>query len=159
MNWQELGKQVADYAPLLGGVLCGPSGAAFGTILASKFGTKETPNDIAAAIQADPNAALKLKEIESNNETKLQELYLKDKQNARLSHKDSIMPAALSVALTVFVCLVVYLLFFAPVPDASKDVLFMLLGVVVKEWSNAMQYWYGTTRSSSDKTKLIAARN
>ncbi len=159
MNWQELGKQVADYAPLLGGVLGGPSGAAVGTMLASKFGTKETPNDIAAAIQADPNAALKLKEVESNNETKLQELYLKDKQNARLSHKESIMPAALSVALTVFVCLVVYLLFFAPVPDASKDVLFMLLGVVVKEWSNAMQYWYGTTRSSSDKTKLIAARS
>lgn len=159
MNWQELSKQVADYAPLLGGVLGGPSGAAVGTMLASKFGTKETPNDIAAAIQADPNAALKLKEVELNNETKLQELYLKDKQNARLSHKESIMPAALSVALTVFVCLVVYLLFFAPVPDASKDVLFMLLGVVVKEWSNAMQYWYGTTRSSSDKTKLIAARS
>jgi hypothetical protein len=159
MNWQELGKQVAEYAPLLGGVLGGPSGAAVGTMLASKFGTKETPNDIAAAIQADPNAALKLKEVELNNETKLQELYLKDKQNARLSHKESIMPAALSVALTVFVCLVVYLLFFAPVPDASKDVLFMLLGVVVKEWSNAMQYWYGTTRSSSDKTKLIAARS
>jgi len=159
MNWQELSKQVADYAPLLGGVLGGPSGAAVGTMLASKFGTKETPNDIAAAIQADPNAALKLKEVESNNETKLQELYLKDKQNARLSHKDSVMPAALSIALTLFVVLVVYLLFFAPVPDASKDVLFMLLGVVVKEWSNAMQYWYGTTRSSSDKTKLIAARS
>lgn len=158
MNWQELGQQVADFAPLLGGVLAGPSGSAVGAILASKFGTKEDPSDIAAAIQADPNAVLKLKEVESNNETKLQELHLKDKQNARLSHKESIMPAALSVALTIFVCLVVYLLFFAPVPDASKDVLFMLLGVVVKEWSNAMQYWYGTTRSSSDKTKLMAMR-
>ena len=35
MNWQELGKQVADYAPLLGGVLGGPSGATIGAMLAS----------------------------------------------------------------------------------------------------------------------------
>ena len=65
------------------------------------------------------------------------------------------MPAVLSVGLTLFVIGIVFALFYAEPPEGAREVLFMLLGIVVKEWANSMHYWYGTTRSSADKTKLI----
>lgn len=156
MNWSDLGKKVANFAPLLGGALGGPGGAAVGKILASTFGTDEKPDSIAAAIDADPNAVLKLKETESNNQVELQRMFLRDRQDARASHKDSFMPELLSVSITLMIALIVYLLFFVKVPDGAKEVLFMLLGVVVKEWAGSMHYWFGTTRSSSDKNKLLS---
>tara|TARA_R110002012_G_scaffold49804_2_gene128767 strand:- start:29821 stop:30081 length:261 start_codon:yes stop_codon:yes gene_type:complete len=65
------------------------------------------------------------------------------------------MPAYLSVGLTLIIMLIVFMLFWVDVPTGSREVLFMLLGVVVKEWGSAMQYWFGTTRSSADKTRLM----
>ena len=50
-----------------------------------------------------------------------------------------------------FVASPIYLLFYTPVPEESKDVLFVILGAVMKEWGGAMQYWFGTTRSSENK--------
>lgn len=156
MNWQDLGKQVADYAPLLGGAIAGPSGAVIGKLLASKFGTLENPVEISEAINADPEAHMKLKEVESNNRVELERMYLRDRQDARASHKDSYMPDVLSIGLTLLIVLIIHLLFFQPIPTGAKEVLFMLLGVAVKEWGGAMQYWFGTTRSSSEKTKLLS---
>lgn len=156
MNWSDLGKKVADYAPLLGTVLGGPSGTAVGALISKQFGTETKPADIAKAIDADPNAALKLREVESNNETLLHQIEVRDKQHARDSFKDSRMPAVLSVALTLMIGLIVYLLFYVEVAPGAKDVLFVLLGYVAKEWGGAMQYWFGTTRSSSEKTKLLS---
>ncbi len=80
---------------------------------------------------------------------------VKDKGNARENNKTSNMPAVLSVSMTLFVVGIVCALFYTEPPTGAREVLFMLLGVVIKEWSNSMHYWYGTTRSSSDKNKLI----
>ena len=55
----------------------------------------------------------------------------------------------------MIVFVIVGLLFYTEPPEGAREVLFMLLGVVVKEWGGAMQYWYGTTRGSSDKNRLI----
>jgi hypothetical protein len=162
MNWQDLGKQVADFAPLLGTALGGSLGTGIGSIVASTFGTGNDPKQISQAITADPSAAIKLKEIELTHKTKLEQIALEttkaelaDKQNARQTHNQSKMPAILSVGLTLLIVLIIYLLFFQPIPDGAKEVLYMLLGVAVKEWGGAMQYWFGTTRSSSEKTKLL----
>ena len=50
---------------------------------------------------------------------------------------------------------IVFLLFYVDVPEGAREVLFMLLGVVVKEWGGSMQYWFGTTRSSAEKNSMI----
>lgn len=80
---------------------------------------------------------------------------LVDKANARKAHSQSKMPAYLSIGLTVLIGVLIFLLFYVDVPAGSREVLFMLLGVVIKEWGSAMQYWFGTTRSSADKTRLM----
>ena len=161
MNWSDLGKKIADFAPLLGSAL-GPVGAGVGALISSEFGTENTPDAINRFLIGNPEAKVKLKEIELTHKTKLQQIQLEtlqaelgDKANARQAHNQSKMPAYLSVGLTVLIALLVFLLFYVDVPAGSREVLFMLLGVVVKEWGSAMQFWFGTTRSSADKTRLM----
>lgn len=105
---------------------------------------------------------LRLTEVEHEKEIKLAELTqaqlqteADDKKNARAEHKLSLMPAMLSLLLTCFIAGIVFLLFYVEMPEGSKEVLFMLLGIVVKEWGGAMQYWFGTTRGSEEKTRLL----
>lgn len=105
---------------------------------------------------------LRLNELESNKEIRLAELAqdefkteADDKKNARAEHKQSRMPALLSLLLTCFIAGIVWMLFYVTMPDGSKEVLFMLLGIVVKEWGGSMQYYFGTTRGSEEKTRMM----
>jgi hypothetical protein len=158
MEWSELGKKIASFAPLLGGVVGGPAGGAIGSVVASVFGVENTPKTIAQAIKDDPEAAIKLRKIELDHKTNLERMAvqlakaeLRDKQNARGEHKHSNMPAILSCVLSLVIVGIIYLLFYTPVPEESKDVLFVILGAVMKEWGGSMQFWFGTTRSSANK--------
>lgn len=74
MNWKELGNKIASSAPLLGSALGGPLGGGLGSLVASVFGAESEPDKIMAAIQADPNAAVKLQEIESQERVRLREI-------------------------------------------------------------------------------------
>jgi len=158
MKWSSLGEKIAEFAPLLGSVVGGPAGGVIGSVIATAFGVEDNPKAIAQAVRNDPEAAVKLRKIELDNKAELERIKMEeakaviaDKQNARLSHQHSKMPAVLSGVLSLVIVGIIYLLFYTPVPEGSKDVLFMLLGVVVKEWGGAMQYWFGTTRSSANK--------
>ena len=158
MSWSDLGKTIASYAPLLGSVVGGPAGGAIGSVIASALGVDNSPTSIIQAVKDDPESAIKLRKIELDNKTELERLAMEtarleiaDKQNARKENKHSCMPAVLSVALTLFIIAIVCALFYTEPPQGAREVLFMLLGVVVKEWSNSCHYWYGTTRSSANK--------
>jgi hypothetical protein len=72
MEWKDVGQIAAQFAPLVGTALGGPLGTGIGAIIASVFGVDAQPDKVADAIAADPQAALKLREIESNNTTELQ---------------------------------------------------------------------------------------
>jgi len=72
MDLSDLGELIADAAPLLGKLLPIPGAGIAGELIAAKFGTKNDPDAIAAAIKADPNAAMKLAEIESNNQVAIE---------------------------------------------------------------------------------------
>jgi len=68
---------VGKAAPLLGTVLGGPAAVAMPVVsmIASAFGVETTePDELAGIISADPAAAARLKEVQSNNEVKLQQI-------------------------------------------------------------------------------------
>jgi len=165
MSWKDT---LAAIAPTLATVIGGPLAGTATKFLTGKLLGKET-TDTAELEQfilgASPEQLANIKSLD--NEFKLEmerlgidvfKLEVADKGNARMHNKDSIMPSVMVVMLSVFVVGIVYLLFFYEPPEGSRDVLFMLLGIVVKEWANAMHYWYGTTRSSAQKTNLINRR-
>ena len=66
MKWDKLGKVVARAAPLLGSLLPIPGGAALGGLIAGAFGgNPNDPAELAKLIEADPDSAVKLKQIEA----------------------------------------------------------------------------------------------
>jgi hypothetical protein len=71
---KDLIKKVADAAPLLGTALGGPLGGGIGSILAAAFGSEDKPDSILKAIEADPDAATKLQEIQSREKTTLAQI-------------------------------------------------------------------------------------
>jgi len=80
MDLKKLGKTVANFAPLLGSVIGGPAGGAIGEVVASAFGTNNT-DELENIIKTDPKAAIKLREIESNNLIELQKLKVQEAAN------------------------------------------------------------------------------
>lgn len=158
MNWKET---LATIAPVLATAFGGPLAGTATKFFAGKFlGDKNASlADVESFIlNASPKQLFAIKE--SENEFKVAmanigvdvfKIEANDKKNARAEHKHSYMPAVLSIALSLVVAGILYMLFYLEPPEGSRDVLFMLLGVVIKEWGGSMQYWFGTTRSSANK--------
>jgi len=172
MDWKELGKEVANFAPLLGQAL-GPGGAAVGAGIAAIFGTKNDPDAISAAIKNDPEAAIKLRKIESDERIRLQEIVLeqhkadlKDRQDARArdvaikeSGKANWRGDALAViAISGLVTLILTLLFVEIQPGgAAMNVLLVLAGGLVAIVKDVYAFEFGSSRGSKDKDAVLAS--
>ncbi|WP_197053315.1 3TM-type holin [Litchfieldella xinjiangensis] len=68
MKWSDVAETVAKVAPVVGGALGGPAGAAVGSLAARALGVEPTPEAVARAIHDDPEAAVKLRKIEADLE-------------------------------------------------------------------------------------------
>lgn len=71
MDWSDVAETVGKIAPAAGGALAGPAGAAVGGLVARVLGVDESPQAVRQAISQDPQAALKLREVEARLETSL----------------------------------------------------------------------------------------
>lgn len=81
MEWKDVAGVVGKAAPLLGSILGSvvpgvgtAAGGAVGAMIASVLGSENTPDAIHAAIAADPQAAIKLAQIEADNRTQLAQI-------------------------------------------------------------------------------------
>ena len=162
MNWKKLGGIIGKAAPLLGTALGGPAGATVGTLIAGALGVENTPKAIEEAVKSDPEALVKLKQFELDNEQSIREhafkvldVELKDKQSARESHKHNPMPAFICSALTALVGGGAYLLFTVDIPPGNQEIAYLLFGTMLAKWGDSIAYWVGTTRSSQEKTRLL----
>ena len=158
MDWK---KTLLGIAPTIATALGGPFAGAATKFLAKELcGDENATIEIieAAVIGASPQQLVKLKELDLTFKIDMEKLDIDvfnieadEKKNARREHKDSRMPSVLSIALTVFIMLIVYGLFYTSPPAGARDILLLLLGVVIKEWSNSMHYWYGATHKATIK--------
>jgi len=182
MDWTKLAKTISSVAPILGTCVGGPAGGAVGSLasgaislIASAFGVKdmEDPKAIYEAIKADPEAAIKLRKIELDNKTELarialmlNESELKDTQNARnreievmkATGKKDINLYVLAWSIIVGFFSLVIILMFVDMPADSNGVIFLLFGALAAGFGQVLQYFFGTTKSSGDKTTLLAMR-
>ena len=85
MNWKDIAADVGKSAPILGTILGGPVGAAVGTVgslIASALGVANTPDAVSQALSVNPDAAVKLAEIEKDKTLGLQQLAVQSAANA-----------------------------------------------------------------------------
>lgn len=165
MDWKQVGNTaIAVGAPLLGGALFGPAGAAVGSIIAGKFGVspESTPEQVMAAINGDPDAALKLRQIETTHIERLQELENEklrietaDVQSARNVHQHHWMPSAITMVMCAMFGAIVGALFIWAIPGENKDIVVYMAGQVSGILTSCVTYWVGSTRASANKDSLI----
>lgn len=105
-----------------------------------------------------------LREVEARHLERLTELEVErfrietaDTQNARAAHSDSWVPWALTMALVSMVSMVVAALILLPIPDANREVFYLVVGQLIGAFSTAIAYWLGSSKSSSSKDAHIAA--
>lgn len=169
MDITDLGHTVARFAPLLGGALSGPCGATLGGIIASVFGTDTSkPDRLQNLIITDPDAAVKLKQIEVDHHLELQKMVIQaaqenlqnilaDRESARqreilanhipLAAREK-TPAVLAYLLTLGVFVALASLFTFPVPSANQEVILAIVTSLTTVWVGAMGYYHGSSAGS-----------
>lgn len=167
MKWLD---KLKEYAPDIAAAVL--SGGATLPALALKAVADAVGNDVsdenslsAFVTAASPEAMLKIKQANNAFKIRMRELdveleqaELKDLANARDNHKHSKMPAIICCALTVMVSVSGYLLFTANIPADNKEIAYLLFGTMLAKWGDSIAFWVGTTRSSSEKSRMLATR-
>ena len=166
MDWKDLASTVAKSAPALGAALGGPAGAAVGGLIAAAFSVDRSAQAVAEAVANDPEAAVKLREVELRHAEVLAELMtqrhlgeMADTQHARATHKDSLMPAILTVALFLMVVGLIAALMYQPTPESNSEVIYLVTGQIIGAFATAIAYWLGSSRGSAEKQRAREARS
>ncbi len=169
--WDNVKKVVANIAPVLANAIVPGSGGLAASLVSKALGVRNDPKEIEQAlVKATPEQIEKLKQLELQHEEKLIELatendklYLKDRQNARnreieivkaTGHSDwNLYLLAWTVVVGFFVLCWVLMNF--PLPQGSSQVVFMLFGALSTGFGTVLSYFFGSSKSSAEKTKLL----
>ena len=162
MDWKKIVKSIA---PVIGTALGGPMMGGTVRYLASTLLGDDNASEkaVAAYIQnANPDQLLDIKQLDNDFKIKMEKLgvdvfklEVADRSSARVEHKHSRMPTVICILLTFMVSAGAYNLMVTVIPEDNSDILHMLFGQVLTAWTASIAYWVGTTRSSSDKSKML----
>jgi len=149
-----------NVAPGLATAVMGPLGGAAVSAIASKLGVEASPEAVAAHLQANPDAALKLKEID------LKELELHNantdsarKMNAEVQNSANASWLAKNIAYCIDVVIVTstigltYMLMSQQVPADNKELALMAFGSLVTLCGTVVNFHRGSSQGSKDKSK------
>lgn len=168
---------ISRIAPVLGAVIPLPGASLIMNLIGAAFGGASSDDELADKIAADPDAAVKLKEIEDNTKVQLQQIAATqaqaemaaqtaiiqsdqaDRASARLmatstkSHVQTVMVTFLSIAIAL---LIGYLCKYGLPQDAqSNSILYMLIGQLSAGFGMALNFFFGTSASSAKKDDMI----
>jgi hypothetical protein len=155
----ELLKLLGNIAPALASIVAGPLGGMAVSAIASKLGVEDTVEAVTKAISADPDAALKLAQIDLD---KLKAEYAntadaRAMQVTALNQSD-VFSKRFTMYLTTFwsVAATVYIGFitFSVIPDKNirfaDTILGFVLGTVL---ATMLNFWFGSSIGSKEKDK------
>jgi hypothetical protein len=171
MNLKDLGKSIVSKGlPLLGGLIGGNAGESLGNTVAELLGCDPTPESIENALQDEDNI-LALKKYVMDHEKELQSLalqesqaYLADRQNARsreveltkVTGKKDINMIVLAWTVVIGFFALCVILMKLTVPDGQSEIIYMLFGSLSTGFISVLSYYFGSSKGSSDKTKLLS---
>lgn len=171
--WNGVKKTLGVVAPVLANAIVPGSGGLAASLVSSVLGVENTPEAINEAIKsATPEQLVSLKKIENDHKERLVELaiendkiYLNDRQNARNREMEIVKSTGktdknlYTLAWTVVIgyFLLCTALMYVPLPQGSNQVVFMLFGALSSGFGMVLQYFFGSSKSSSDKTQHMAA--
>jgi len=173
MDFKNIAAQITNVAPLLGSLLGGPVGGAAGTaikLIADSLGVEADSASVEYELRNNPDALLKIKELEINSKVELEKLVVQqevirlqdvaDARKRQIEHEK--VTGKTDKNLYVLAWTVVFgffglmgLLCFRPLPVDSSGVVFMLFGALATGFGQVLQYFFGSSKSSADKTSAL----
>jgi energy-converting hydrogenase Eha subunit A len=151
-------------APGLATMVAGPLGGAAVAAIAKKLGVEDTVEAVTQAIQNDPDAALKLREIDlkeielankDRDSARNREMAISTSEHAPTINKIVTPVLALGVVALSFILFAV--LIFVEVKENAKDILIYILGVLSAAVTQILSYYFGSSQGSKDKSDEIKA--
>jgi hypothetical protein len=91
MDWKDLTGALGKIAPLIGVAVGGPAGPAIGAMISAALGTGNTPDEVSQALATNPDAAVKIKQIEATRQVDLQTLVVQAEANRIAADTSAIM--------------------------------------------------------------------
>jgi len=170
--WNNIKGIVGKVAPVLGNAIVPGIGGVAGSLISNVLGCNNTPESIESSLlTAQPEQLNKLRKLENEHKEKLIELgiendklFIKDKQNARQREIDIVKATgkkdynlyilAWSVIIGFFILCGILMKY--PLPQGSNEVVFMLFGALSTGFGTVLSYFFGSSKSSSDKTNIIS---
>ena len=178
MDWKNLdGQLIKKGLPLNRGLLGGPVGAlgakAAVSLLSSTLDLPEeaTADEVLGTIRANPEALLKIKAAELKHKERLQELLLEetrliiqDTADARnreiaitkITGKRDVNLYILAWSVVIGFVAKTGMMYFRPIPSSAIGPINQLFGALAAGFGLVLGYFFGSSKSSVDKTKLMA---
>lgn len=166
--WDSIKSIIGSVAPTIASVIGGPAAGAAVNGLCGILGLKadSKPEDIEKALQnASPEFWLKLKEFEfkyKELEIKEQAIHHEDRVSARMrevnmseSGQRDYTPTILALTYTLGYFVLLFCLFHFKIPSEMQRVFDVLVGGLTAVVYKIADYYLGTSKSSSDKTKIM----
>jgi hypothetical protein len=150
-----------NVAPGLATVVAGPLGGMAVKAIADKLGVSDTVEAVANAIQADPEAAMKLAEID------LKQFQLENEDRASARHMQEVALQQESWFAKNFLYLftsiwsIFAMAFFAmasfySIPDANTRIVDTIIGVLIGTvLTGFFNFFFGSSKGSKDKTDAL----
>ena len=146
--------------PGLATMVAGPLGGLAVKAIAEKFGVEDTIEAVTAAIKSDPDAAMKLREID----LKEIEAHAKDRDSARdrevqiatsgaAPMLNKVVTPVLALGVVGLSFLLFAILIFVDVKPEAKDILIYILGVLSAAVTQILSYYFGSSQGSKDKSE------
>ena len=152
-------------APTLATAVAGPLGGAAVSALAAKFGVSDTVEAVAEAIAGDPDAAVKLQELE----LEYAKIDAADRDSARKAHLaiatsldahwlEKLVVPILALG-TVGLCfMLIGVLLFINIPDSQENIIIYALGFITSAAGQVLSYFFGSSQGSKDKTDAMKGK-
>lgn len=166
MDWSDLKGIVGKAAPVVGTLLGGPAGAAVGGLLSAALGTDNTPDAVSAELAGNPDAIVKIHELQTNAKVQLQQLAvtaeanrLADVQNARArqtANPGDKTPSLLAAGVTAGFFGILLLMALHTLPAANRDLMNIIIGSLGTAWISIISYYFGSSKDSTNQTRMIA---
>ncbi|MBW1730019.1 MAG: hypothetical protein JRH08_00810 [Deltaproteobacteria bacterium] len=113
-----------------------------------------------------PEVQVKLQELMYQHAERIYELEIQDRQGARRREIEVVKATGTKDVFLYFLAMLVVAGFFAlcallmykPLPQGSTQAVFLLFGALATGFGSVLNYFFGSSKSSKEKTELLAKK-